>query len=458
MPAAAPGAAPPPRHDARAGTANPGHPGAAGRFVNPRYFLAVVGTAGDLHPFLSLGTALRRLGRPVTVITHAHHRAAVARAGLVHAASDTEADWDRILARPGIWHPTRSFEALLEAPTYEDGLERVLGHLEAVPADPASPRVLLSHPVAVPAGAIARARGHAEHLAAVWLAPSNLKTCHGPLQLGPLPMPAWLPPSWRRALWNWAEARYVDPVLLPQMNAVRGRRGLPPLPSWTAHMTTAPEVSLTLFPEWFGPVRPDWPRPLLAGEFPLFDPAAGDPLPAAVETFLAAGPAPVVFLPGSANLHAAEFFGHALAASARLGVRALLLTPEPGQVPQPLPPWALWQPYVALARLLPHTAALVHHGGIGTTAEALRAGVPQVVTPFAWDQFDNGARVEALGAGRVCAARWLGFGRLARSLGAVLGAAAMRQRCAQLARHFPPPRDMDALVRALERELGLAAA
>src|SRR6202012_1799180 len=55
--------------------------------------------------------------------------------------------------------------------------------------------------------------------------------------------------------------------------------------------------------------------------------------------------------------------------------------------------------YVPLRALLPRCAALVHHGGIGTTAEALRAGVPQVIVPLAFDQFDNAARVRALGAG-----------------------------------------------------------
>ncbi len=48
--------------------------------------------------------------------------------------------------------------------------------------------------------------------------------------------------------------------------------------------------------------------------------------------------------------------------------------------------------------LVPRLAALVHHGGIGTTAQAMRAGVPQLITPFAHDQFDNAARVERLGS------------------------------------------------------------
>jgi rhamnosyltransferase subunit B len=50
--------------------------------------------------------------------------------------------------------------------------------------------------------------------------------------------------------------------------------------------------------------------------------------------------------------------------------------------------------------LLPQVAALVHHGGIGTTAAALAAGIPQLIAPFAFDQFDNAARTVRLGVGQ----------------------------------------------------------
>jgi rhamnosyltransferase subunit B len=43
--------------------------------------------------------------------------------------------------------------------------------------------------------------------------------------------------------------------------------------------------------------------------------------------------------------------------------------------------------------------ALVHHGGIGTASQAFAAGIPQLITPFAHDQFDNAARIERLGCG-----------------------------------------------------------
>src|SRR5262249_31774015 len=135
-----------------------------------------------------------------------------------------------------------------------------------------------------------------------------------------------------------------------------------------------------------------------------------------------------------------------LAGTQRLGRRAVVLTPHREQVPAPLPAGALWLPYVPLAALLPRAAALVHHGGIGTTAEALRAGVPQVIVPLAYDQFDNAARwacdrcdraggVAALAAGAREAGGTAGARprARARTRGRLLDSADVRAGCARVA-------------------------
>ncbi len=57
-------------------------------------------------------------------------------------------------------------------------------------------------------------------------------------------------------------------------------------------------------------------------------------------------------------------------------------------------------PSAPYAKVFPAASVIVHHGGFGTCAEALRAGKPSLVTPFAFDQFDTAARVEDAGLGR----------------------------------------------------------
>ena len=87
----------------------------------------------------------------------------------------------------------------------------------------------------------------------------------------------------------------------------------------------------------------------------------------------------------------------------QIGKRAVLLIGhDPLNLPaQPLGEDVIAAPYALYAYLFPSTALIVHHGGIGTTGQALRAGKPMLVVPYGGDQFDNGARVERLGVGTI---------------------------------------------------------
>ena len=94
-----------------------------------------------------------------------------------------------------------------------------------------------------------------------------------------------------------------------------------------------------------------------------------------------------------------DFFAAAASACQRLQRRGILLTRYPEQLPDALPPGVLHVGYAPFSQLLPHAAALVHHGGIGTTSQSLAAGVAQLVMPMAHDQFDNAQHVRQLGVG-----------------------------------------------------------
>ncbi|MEZ5707300.1 MAG: glycosyltransferase [Burkholderiaceae bacterium] len=118
-----------------------------------------------------------------------------------------------------------------------------------------------------------------------------------------------------------------------------------------------------------------------------------------LHSFLERGDAPILFMPGSSNRHAEAFFRIASQVVQERAQRAVFLTPYPGQLPHPLPESIHWTSFVDLGDLLGHVSAVVHHGGIGTVAQAFRSGVPQVVVPFAWDQFDNASRVVDLAGG-----------------------------------------------------------
>jgi rhamnosyltransferase subunit B len=105
-----------------------------------------------------------------------------------------------------------------------------------------------------------------------------------------------------------------------------------------------------------------------------------------------------VFTPGSTLVDGLSYYTAAAGALNSLGRRGIFLASQSTTLPR-LTPNILARSYVPLSRLLPRASALVHHGGIGTASQAFAAGIPQLITPFAHDQFDNASRVEHLGCG-----------------------------------------------------------
>jgi len=407
------------------------------------YIVVTIGSAGDLFPLLALALGLRARGHRVSFLGPEQHGPWVRPTGLPFTGLPAD---EAVLHDPDLWHPTRGFGVVWRAT--RPAMARIVPFVEALPRDERC--VLLVHPLALPEADLCRAAHPGVKIAAAYLAPANLVTVHDPLLVGPWRVPAWVPLSARRAFWRWVGRRFIDPVALADVNAARLPRGLPPVATLMDWIAAVPDLSLTLFPDWFAPTQPDWPRPLVRGDFPLFDPHPDAAPTPALDAFLREGPAPLVFTHGTGNTQAAAYFRHARAAAQRLGRRAIFLTPHREQVPADLPDTMLWQDYVPLRRLLPHAAALIHHGGIGTTAEALRAGTPQLVVPLAHDQFENAARVTALGVGAALPSARLDEKRLVRRLGALLAAPGLATRTRAVAARFTPQTGVDRMCAALD--------
>jgi rhamnosyltransferase subunit B len=187
------------------------------------------------------------------------------------------------------------------------------------------------------------------------------------------------------------------PVLLEKINSVRVPLGLAPV---ACGQYERPHVvaKAAMFPDWFGMPAADWPELECLG-FPL--PASDAPLPLPVQEFLRRCPRPIVFTTGTGFGSPEIFFKAAAACCAELEMPGIFLSSFLAAQPRALSDQIACFDHVELDRLLPHVAAIVHHGGMGTTARALEAGIPQVISPTGFDQPDNGHRTEVLGVGRV---------------------------------------------------------
>ena len=146
----------------------------------------------------------------------------------------------------------------------------------------------------------------------------------------------------------------------------------------------------------------------------------------------------------------------ALAALAQTGQRGLLLSGWGGLAPADLPANVFQIESAPFAWLFPRMKALVHHGGVGTTADALRAGVPSVIVPFTADQPYWGRRIQQLGVGPApIDHRKLTVERLAAAIRAAATDEAMRQRAADLGARLRAEDGVARAVEIVERYLGL---
>lgn len=179
----------------------------------------------------------------------------------------------------------------------------------------------------------------------------------------------------------------------------------------------SPDLVLALFSVVLAQPQPDWPQHTIVTGFTFYD-GERDPaeFPQALQEFLKMGEPPIVFTLGSAAvLTPGNFYQESIAAATQLKRRAILLiggnTP-----PVNLPADIIAVDYVPYSQIFPYACAIVHQGGIGTTAQALRAGVPTLIMPYSHDQPDNAARVERLGTSRTIPRQQYTGSRVAKEL------------------------------------------
>ena len=400
-----------------------------------RIVLATIGSLGDLHPFIAIGQALATQGHSTVLAVPEDGVAKVEAAGL-----------DAVSILP-------SFASICErlGLTEEGAAARVLGDTNFVideilmPALQASTTALdaVSAGADVLAGSIFTfaadivAEKRRLPLAAVVLQPMTLFS-------------AWTPPAaprfelmrhrprtelgrgWNRAFYSLARAA-LRRRLSTRIDAVRAEHGLGPSRG-APMLDRGPATAATLccWSAALGALPPDVsPDAALVG-FPFFDSENGadEGIAPDLNSFLRDGEPPLVFTLGSlAVASPGRFYEEAAQASRALGRRALMLTGrlEPARREGDI----LFMGYAAHSAVFPHAAAIIHHGGIGTVGQALRAGRPQIVVPHFGDQFDNAVRLQMAGLGVT-----LGRDRFnARDAAAAIASALMDPAMADAARH-----------------------
>jgi rhamnosyltransferase subunit B len=364
-----------------------------------RCLLTSWGSHGDLHPFLALGRGLMARGHEVSLVGHPDWEAETVAAGLRFVSTGEPPRGDLIRDYPDLlstkWGGLASLHTLIHraiAPSFDPVLAVLTREAREHDA-------LVAHHFVFTAPVVAKMRDIP--WATVSLAP------------GVVPSDYWLPGAhfgragqgffarkWNRAVWTAGKLitrRMVDPVV----NDLRLRNGLKKTRDVTFH-GHSPRLNLQLYSKQFAPPPPDLSREKRYAGFCFYDPPGEQGLPQEIEDFLAAGEPPVLFTLGSVAVrNPGPFYANAVEALQALSLRGILLTGVEENRPPHLPDTVIAAPYAPYGFLMPRVRAVAHQCGIGTLSHTLRAGVPSLAYPFAFDQPNNARRLEALGVAEV---------------------------------------------------------
>ncbi len=357
-----------------------------------KVLIQTLGSAGDTYPFIGIGAELERRGHEVVLFANEVFRSSVVDAGLGFVEMGDADSYERLAENPDVWNSRRGLELIFRAVSehLEESIELIEGELDS--AD-----VLVSSSLGFGARLVRDI--HGIPLVTAHLAPSLFRSTRR-LPRTEIMLVRDGSPEWAKQLWWRVGDALVDRLVLTEINRIRKDRGLGEvsrvLREWAVY---SPDITLGLFPDWFGPPQPDWSQEVHLTGFPLYDDASRGLASQELQGWLTAAERSVIFTAGSANQHARGFFEAALDVSQRLGIRGLLVTSNDADVPDELPQEVRHVSYAPFGELLPNASALVSHGGVGTAAQALAAGIPHLVAHVNFDQRDNGSRISDLGAG-----------------------------------------------------------
>lgn len=368
-----------------------------------RIVLSTYGSLGDLHPYMAIALELQQRGHQPVIATHEIYRSKVEVENLEFYPIRPDlfnGDFEQVqeIMRRAM-HPSEGTQYVvreLVLPYLKDSYEDLT---QAV----SNANLLVTHPLTF-AGSLVVEKTGIDWVSSV-LAPITFLSAYDPpvlptqfgqislKLLGPL-INGFLLDLAKRSVRSWTE-----PV-----DQLRAELGLPPGKNPLFEGQHSPNLVLALFSQVFAQPQLDWPKETCVTGFPFYDRQDKTELTLELSQFLNAGSPPIVFTLGSsAVMDAGNFYIESASAAKNLGHRAVLLIGKDQR--KKLPENLLFEDiaafdYAPYSKIFSRSLAIVHQGGIGTTAQALRSGRPMLIMPYSHDQPDNAARAERLGVAR----------------------------------------------------------
>ena len=413
------------------------------------------GSTGDVSPYAAVAVQLAHRGHRVVFMGNEHYAPLFDGSAVEFRRVGTREDHARLLSDYDVFDRRRkSSEQIFHAHYYP--------HLESFYAETAAE--LRRETGAMVVGGEAGSATAAERAGApyVYLACSPASNSFIRSRFDPLypervlsPVMRWLARDGRRRALMYAinhllRRRQLRPprgiAADHPVGLLRTREGLSLTPA------LVPRLALCMWPDWFAPAQPDWPSFARSMDFPLPSTPGGGG-----QSSAAAPAGPVIATTGSIAGSQSRFYNLVVEACRILDAPAVLVTPHREQVPPDLPARIEWRAFAPFEELFRQATLVIHHGGIGTAALALAAGIPQIVVPMRGDQFDNGYRLEALGVARLLSLSGMTPAALAGLMSSTMRSRRVRERCGHFRRRINGSGGVHKIADAIETELGVTA-
>jgi len=412
--------------------------------------MTTLGTLGDLHPMIAVAIELRQRGYDVVFVTHQVYQSRIEGLGFEFhsmrpdftAMNDPQEMARMINLKTGQEYMVRQWVNPNLRQMYTDLLNVAKG------ADFIfSGEGVIATPLV------------AEKLGIKWassaMVPLSFFSANDPPVLAPFPSLAKLyklGPIVNRGIINFA--KFVSNSWAEPIRQLRRELGLSPI-DYNPFIENrfSPYLVVALFSSVLGQPQPDWPANTVVAGFTFYDGTQGGAeLTPALKQFLEVGEPPLVFTLGSAAvMDAGNFYQESIQAAKQLNRRAVLLIGN-NSLPKNLLADVVAVNYAPYSQIFPRACAIVHQGGIGTTAQALRAGRPTLIMPYSHDQPDNAARVKRLGTSLTISRKQYSAAQVAKELSELLGNRNYAANASKIARIIQAEDGVGVACNAIEKQ------
>jgi UDP:flavonoid glycosyltransferase YjiC (YdhE family) len=402
--------------------------------MTKKIILSTLGSHGDIHPFIALGKALKTRGYAPVLATTGLYRDMAEREGLAFFA--VRPSQDEVLQRLGL-----TIEDIARKTLADDVylIQLIQTSLAASYADlltiVADADLVLTHRIAYAAKCAAE-KCCVPHVD-IALSPLLFLSSHDPPLGGTAPFarnPSLVGRAWNRSLFSLIKG-LVRPHCREALK-FRAEIGLPANGDVPFLQDSVACAAFGLFSPLLAVAQPDFPAAAAIVGSTFYDGGSSAPLDSEVDDFLSAGDPPLVMTLGSfAALDGAEILRGGVEAARRLHRRVVVIAgrEDAKNFSYQAGPDVLVQGYAPHSTVFSRAAVVMHHGGVGTAAQALRSGRPQLVIPFFADQPDNAGRIARLGCARVLPRRKFTARRAEAHLQALLDRSDYAENAARIA-------------------------